>query len=53
MVNDEAWLPDGSKISFHWLKQNIEEAVVLRDNMPAQDWAEDDEESSSSEPGVH
>ena len=41
MVNDEAWFPDGSKISFHLLKENVEEEIVLRDNMEAQYWAED------------
>ena len=31
----------GNQISFHFLKENIEEEIVLRDNMAAQDWAED------------
>ena len=35
------WFLDGSKISFHWLKENIEEEIVLRDNMAAQNRAED------------
>ena len=52
MVNDEAWLLGSNQISFHWLKKNTEEEVVLRDNMAAQDWAEDDEGSRSSEPVV-
>ena len=41
MVNDEAWLLHGSKISFHLLKENAKEEIVLRDNMAAQDWDED------------
>ena len=41
MVNDEAWFPNGSTISFHLLKENAEEEIVLRDNMAAQDWDED------------
>ena len=53
MVNDEAWLPDGSKISFHSLKENVEEEIVLRDNMVAQDRDDDDEGSSNNEPIVN
>ena len=41
MVNDEAWFPDGSKISFNLLKENAEEEIVLRNNMAVQDWDED------------
>ena len=36
-----------NKISFHWLKENVEEEIVLRDNMSAQDWAEDIEGSGN------
>ena len=42
-----------NQISFHWLKENTEEEVVLRDNMATQDWAEDDEGSRNSESVVH
>ena len=45
MVNEEAQLFDGNKNSFHWLKENIEEEIDLRDNMAAQDSAEDIEGS--------
>ena len=41
MVNDEAWFPDGSKISFHFLKENAEEEIFLRDIMATKDWDED------------
>ena len=41
MVNDEAWLPNSDKISFHWINENAEEEIVLRGNMATQDWAED------------
>ena len=41
MVNDEAWLLGSNQISFHWLKENVEEEIVLRDNMVSQDWDED------------
>ena len=34
-------MPDGSKISFHWLKENSEEEIVLRDNMAVQHRAGD------------
>ena len=50
MVDEEAELLGGNQISFHWLKENTEEEVVLRDNMAAQDWAEDDGGISNSEP---
>ena len=39
-MNEEAELSDGNQISFHWLKENIEEEIVLRYNMAAQDRAE-------------
>ena len=38
---EKAELPDGSKISFHWLKENTEEEIVLRDNMAVQHRAGD------------
>ena len=41
MVDEEAKLLGGNQISFHWLKENAEEEIVLRDNMVAQDWDED------------
>ena len=40
-VNKEFELFGGNKISFHWLKENIEEEIVLRDNMAAQNRVED------------
>ena len=49
MVINESWLRDGNKISFHWLKENTKEEVVLRDNMEAQDRVENDKGSSNSE----
>ena len=52
MVYEEAEFPGDNQISFHWLKENIEDVIFLRDNMEAQDWAEDDGGSSSSEPVV-
>ena len=52
MMDEEASLLGGNQISFHWLKENTEEEVVLRDNMAAQDWDEDDGGSISSEPIV-
>ena len=45
VVDDEAGLPDDSKISF--LKENIEEKFVLRDKLVAKDRAEDDEGSDN------
>ena len=47
MVINESWLRDGNKISFHLLKENVEEEIVLRDNMEAQYWAEDVERCSN------
>ena len=41
ILNEEAKLSDGNQISFHWLKENIEEEIFLRDNMVAQNRAED------------
>ena len=38
-----------NQISFHWLKENIEEKIVLKGNMEVEYWVEDDERSSSSE----
>ena len=52
IVGEEAKLLGGNQISFHWLKENTEEEVVLRSSMAAQDWVEDDGGSSSSEPVV-
>ena len=40
-MTKRSWFLDGSKISFHLLKENAEEEIVLRDNMAAQDWVED------------
>ena len=37
MVDKEADLLGDNQISFHWLKENTEEEVVLRDNREAQD----------------
>ena len=37
MVYEEEELLGDNKISFHWLKENTEEEVVLRDNREAQD----------------
>ena len=47
ILNEEAKLSDGNQISFHWLKENIEEEIVLRDNMAVQDRAEDIEGSGN------
>ena len=47
IVNEEAQLSDGNKIYFHWLKENIEKEIVLRDNMAAQERAEDIEGSGN------
>ena len=52
IVDEEEELPGDYQISFHWLKENTEGEVVLMDNMVAQDWAGDDEGSSSIEPIV-
>ena len=46
-MNEEAEFLDGNKIYFHWLKENIEEEIVLRDNITAQDRAEDIEGSDN------
>ena len=39
ILNEEAELSNGNRNYFHWLKENIEEEIVLRDNMAAQDRA--------------
>ena len=44
---EKAELPDGSKLSFHWLKENTEKEIVLRNSMAVQNRAEDDEGSNS------
>ena len=49
IVYEEAELLGDNQISFHWLKENTKEEVVMRDNMAAQYWDEYDEGSSRSE----
>ena len=41
MVNKEVEFLGGNQFSFHWLKENIEEEIDLRDNMAAQNRVED------------
>ena len=48
IVNEEEEFPDGNTISFHWIKENIEEEVVFRSSMAIQNRDEDDGVSRSN-----